>query len=192
MQQVGDLAGSSYWAEWFFTELFLTASSTLSVRSQGKSQIAPLQWHHIAHSPRLSPMACDSKYPYLWDAFNFRHVGLGFRKHWACPIWKPTCLGCLSLVSQIWRHGLESGQTGESFPLCARKCFSKVINGCIFSHKKAENTQWHGSSVYCVQPALSHSWCLFWVWKLKRPGEWEGKSGEIQRLSFFCFFLILS
>lgn len=43
MQQVGDLAGSYYWAECFFTELLVIASTVISASSpQGNSQIVPL------------------------------------------------------------------------------------------------------------------------------------------------------
>lgn len=44
MQQVGDQAGSYYWAESFFTELLVIARAAIVVsRLQGSSQFVPLR-----------------------------------------------------------------------------------------------------------------------------------------------------
>lgn len=65
--------------------------------------------HCTAYRPRRSQTACASKYPCFWDTLNFRREGLAFRKCWISPIWKPTCLSCLSVDTQKWRLRLVFG-----------------------------------------------------------------------------------
>lgn len=74
----------------------------------------------------------------------------------------------LSFMSMAWAS--PKSQPSASFPIKMQKI-----------HK------WHGSSMYRIQPALPHSWCLFaGQGEDENPGEWEGQSGKIQRL--FLFF----
>ena len=56
MQQVGDPAGSYYWAECFFTELLVIASTAIGAnRPQGNSQIVPLQCGIALHADQGFP-----------------------------------------------------------------------------------------------------------------------------------------